>query len=355
MGRGRYIFVSEEKKHRRGQAVRRILLLLLPALLIAGTVMNFMVSRHVTLEHLRLRILNMPADLEGYSILHISDLHGENYGEKQKAAAAALGETRYSCVVMTGDMLGENGEIQPLLDLIALMPKETPKYYIPGDTDGSFTDAGAHGSLSVFRDWALELEAAGVTLLDRPVMESRGKGRIWFVPEELYALDTEGMLTVYERQMSDLRERAASLTADDAARLRYLEYEMERLEALQEMKKEVLQTDIQIVLTHVPLTEEYVSDIVKWGEKEEAFSLRYAGLILAGHYNGGQWRLPWGGAVYVPELGWLPEDTLVTGLDYVGGIPQHISPGLGSDPHYTWQPGRLFNPPKLTRIVLSGT
>ena len=76
--------------------------------------------------------------------------------------------------------------------------------------------------------------------------------------------------------------------------------------------------------------------------------------MLAGHYNGGQWRLPWGGAVYVPELGWFPEDERVTGLDYLAGIPQHISPGLGSDPHYTYQPGRLFNPPKLTRIILTG-
>ena len=333
--------------------MRRALILILPILLIAGWLVNFTISSHVTLENTRLRVLNLPDDLENYSILHISDLHGEEYGEKQKAIAMALGETLYSCVVMTGDMLGEKGEIQPLLDLIALMPKETPKYYIPGDTDGSMTDNGAHGSLEVFRDWALELQRAGVTLLDRPVMEVRGKGRIWFVPEELYALDLEGMLAVYSKQRNELRERAASLTADDAARLRWLEYETERLEATAEMKKTFLETDIQIVLTHTPLTADYVRDMVQWTEKGDAFSLRYASLILAGHYNGGQWRLPWGGAVYVPELGWFPEDELVRGLDYLAGIPQQISPGLGSDPHYRWQPGRIFNPPVLTRIVLT--
>ena len=333
--------------------MRRALILILPILLMAGWLVNFTISSHVTLENMRLRVLNLPDDLENYSILHISDLHGEEYGEKQKAIAMALGETRYSCVVMTGDMLGEKGEIQPLLDLIALMPKETPKYYIPGDTDGSMTDNGAHGSLEVFRDWALELQRAGVTLLDRPVMEVRGKGRIWFVPEELYALDLEGMLAVYSKQRNELRERAASLTADDAARLRWLEYETERLEATAEMKKTFLETDIQIVLTHTPLTADYVRDMVQWTEKGDAFSLRYASLILAGHYNGGQWRLPWGGAVYVPELGWFPEDELVRGLDYLAGIPQQISPGLGSDPHYRWQPGRIFNPPVLTRIVLT--
>ena len=41
------------------------------------------------------------------------------------------------------------------------------------------------------------------------------------------------------------------------------------------------------------------------------------------------------------------------GLGYVNGVPQYISPGLGSDPHYTWQPGRLFNSPVITRITLT--
>ena len=81
--------------------------------------------------------------------------------------------------------------------------------------------------------------------------------------------------------------------------------------------------------------------------------MRYAGLILAGHYNGGQWRLPGIGAVYVPELGWFPADDEIRGLSFPAGIPQYISPGLGSDPHYPYQPGRLFNSPTLTLITLT--
>ena len=82
--------------------------------------------------------------------------------------------------------------------------------------------------------------------------------------------------------------------------------------------------------------------------------MRYASLILAGHYNGGQRRIPFIGAVYVPELGWFPKDQEVQGLSYTDGIPQYISPGLGSDPHYEHQPGRVFNPPVITKITLTG-
>ena len=59
------------------------------------------------------------------------------------------------------------------------------------------------------------------------------------------------------------------------------------------------------------------------------------------------------GALYVPELGWLPEDRQVQGLSYIRGIPQYISPGMGSDPHYEHQPGRIFNNPVITKISLT--
>ena len=293
--KNQYIFASE-MTHGHGHKVRNAILLILPILIAAIWVLNITVSRRVTLEEIRLTVLNLPDDLESYSILHLSDLHGARYGERQKAFATALGTTRYSCVVMTGDMLGKDGDVEPLLELVALMPPDTPKFLIPGDTDGSLTESKAHSSLSVYADWADKLTAAGVQILDMPVLITREKGRIWFVPEELYAMDLEGMRNVFQKQIRDLNDRATSLTADDAARLRALEYEIQRIDTLKEMRKEFLPTDIQIVLTHTPLTREYVHDLVSWGEKEDPFSMRYASLILAGHYNGGQWRLPLAGA-----------------------------------------------------------
>ena len=351
--RNQYIFASELTKRNRSHRFRNAVLVLLPILIVSLFVLNLTVSRRIRVEEVKLTVLDLPADLENFSILHLSDLHGARFGEEQKAIKTALGTTRYSCVVMTGDMLGEDQDVQPLLELIALMPNDTPKYLIPGDTDGKAVETKAHSSLSVYTQWADELQAAGVQILDLPVLLTREKGRIWFVPEELYALDLAGMQDVYGRQLEELNGRKTSLTADDAARIRALEYEMERIGAMREMKKQFESTDIQVVLTHTPLSEEYVSDLISWTDKEDLFSMRYASLILAGHYNGGQWRIPFVGAFYVPELGWFPKDEQVQGLSYVHGIPQYISPGLGSDPHYEHQPGRIFNSPVITKIVLT--
>ncbi len=351
--KNKYIFATEMRRYQRNRKFRNTMLILIPLLIVTFLIANFTVSHRVRLEQVRLTVLNLPPDLEEYSILHISDLHGARYGERQKAIATALGSTRYSCVVMTGDMLGENQDIEPLLELVALMPADTPKYLIPGDMDGGFIDSGAHGSLSVYTDWALRLQEAGVRLVDRPMSETRGKGTIWFVPEEQYSIDLDVTESVYSKQLRELNERATALSADDAARIRAIEYELERLENLRDIRKEVKPEDIQVVLTHTPLTGEYVNNMISWTAKDSYFSMRYAGLILAGHYNGGQWRIPFYRAIYVPELGWFPEDSEIVGLSYPGGIPQYISRGLGSDPHYEHQPGRLFNAPAITRIILT--
>ena len=352
--RNRYIFAPAGRRRRkRGHGFRNAVLVFLPILAALVFVSNFIVSNRVVLEKVNLTILNLPADLEQYSILHLCDLHGAELGERQRAIATALGTTRYSCVIMTGDMLGEEQDPEALMDLIALMPAETPKYYIPGDTDGDYLDSFAHSSLSVYTDWAERLMAAGVTILDRPVSETRGKGTIWFVPEELYTLDLNRMTEVYTDQLAEMNRKATALTANDAARRRVLEYEISRMDAIREAKELFKPTDIQIALTHTPLGEDYVQDMITWGGKEDTFSMRYAGLILAGHYNGGQWRISLKGPAYVPELGWFPEDRLVQGLSYPAGIPQYISPGLGSDPHYENMPGRIFNSPTVTLITLS--
>ncbi len=351
--KNKYIFAPEQKRRERRHGFRNTVLVLIP-LLIAGLFLsNLVISRHVHLDRVSVTVLNLPADLENYSILHLSDLHGEVYGQNQKAIQAALGTTRYSCVIMTGDMLGENHDVQPLLDLVSLMPADTPKYYIPGDTDGSWLDSFAHGSLSVYTDWAVTLQQAGITLLDVPMSETRGKGTIWFVPEELYTLNLDNMEKVYANQLKDQSLRATSMTADDAAYRRVLEYERDRIQKIREIRKEFKAEDMQVVLTHTPLTEDYVREAFNFSGKEDYFSMRYAGLILAGHYNAGQWRLPFGGALYVPEFGWFPPDSDIVGLSWPGGVPQYISPGLGSAPQYTWEPGRLFNPPAMTLITLT--
>lgn len=349
--KNQYIFAGEVPRSR-GKSFLIGFGCVLLACLLAVLITNFTLNNQVQLTPVRITVQNLPDDLENWSILHISDLHGQEIGSGQSAIRKALSGANYSSVVFTGDMLGSGGEVQPLLDVISLLATDKPKFLIPGDEDPSPYMSSAHDSLSVYAPWAQAVMDAGVTILDEPVSVLRGKSTIWFVPEYLYSLDLDGMTAVYQKQLDALAD-FDMLTPDQSAQKRLAEHHLARLERIRLAMDSMKEKDIQVVLTHTPLTRSYVQTLLQWVDKTEVFSLRNAAVVLAGHYAGGQWRLPWGGALYVPEYGWFPQDSLITGLDYVNGIPQYISPGLAASAYYPWQPFRLFNQPEIGFVTLT--
>ncbi len=82
-------------------------------------------------------------------------------------------------------------------------------------------------------------------------------------------------------------------------------------------------------------------------------------LVIAGHYHGGQIRLPGYGAFYIPDdslprQGLFPPQELASGL-YVGnGIQQYVSRGLGASSRITFLKFRLFDTPEVNLIILEG-
>ncbi len=349
--RSQYIF-APEKQGVKGSSVFLWTCIFVFLAIAAVFTVNFVMDHQVVFKKQTITVQNLPEELENWTILHFSDLHGRELGEDQAAIKAAIKGQAYSSVVFTGDMIGEDGDIQPFLDLVALLPENTPKIYVPGDSDPEMLDAAAHGSLSVYADWAVRLQDAGVIMLDEPVCFTRGKSNIYFVPEYLYSLDLDGMEAAYRKQLEQLTADVI-LTPDEAAHKRVCQYHLERIERIRTVKRTITEKDIQIALTHTPLTRDYVTTMLNWNEKNEVFSLRHVSLVLAGHYCGGQWRIPGKGALYVPDYGFFPKDNLIVGLDYLSGLPQYISPGLGASDYYPWQPGRVFNSPTVTMIALT--
>lgn len=351
MGRKqRYIF-AEEKPHR----FRAFLLGVLVVAALAGlglTIYNFGLNHQVVLERQSITIPNLSGDLENWSILHISDLHGRYLGQGHASLSRAISGRSYSCAVFSGDMLGEDGDVQPLLDLVALLPEGMPKLLIPGDSDPPLIADAAHASLSPYADWAVALQEAGVTILDEPVSFTRNKSTIWFIPAEFYNLDIDSAESAYQARLDLLGASLTPPDPDEAAAARAAEYNIARMRRLREIKKTISASDIQIAVAHIPLTAEYVSEIIAVSDPSDVFSLRNVSLVLAGHYAGGQWRIPGSGALYVPELGFFPDDSLLMGLDYMSGVPQYISPGLSGSDYYPL-PGRLFNVPVVTVIYLT--
>ncbi len=351
--RQQYIF-SDEPRHGKAALIGFliVLMILLAALFTANLAMTHTVS--YTREYVT--ISNLPTDLDNFTILHLSDLNGAELGDKQSAVKKAIGSrSGYGAVVLSGNMVGESGNVQPVLDLLAQLPYGTPVLLLPGDGDPALYATTAHASLSPYADWAQQLLDAGVILLDEPHAIKAGKATIWFSPETIYTMDTVSTEKAWQNQIDALKAQVEPLTLDQSAMLRTAEYQVARMQRIRETIASIKEKDIQVVVSHMPLTKESVADSRAWATSK-IFTMSRVSLALSGGYCAGQWRIPGLGAVYVPELGFFPDDELITGMGYLSGMWQHISPGLGAGVDYPWfMPMRLFNSPGATMLVLTAT
>lgn len=330
-------------------------LLVVLLLLFAGLfTWNFALNHTVTYEKTYVTVASLPEALENFTILHLSDMNGAFLGENQSALRKVLEGKSPNVVVLSGNMVGE-GDAAAVLELVSIFPPGTTVLLLPGDDDPALYANTAHGSLSPYAPWASQLKDAGIIILDEPYAITRGKSTIWFIPEGLYSLDIENSRAAWQTQLDTINGIQGDLTPDEAAMKRNAEYQVERLTRIGETLPTIRSTDVQIMVTHMPLTKDYVTQARAEAGANDVLSMRRVALVLAGGYCGGQWRIPGVGAIWAPELGFFPDDSLIYGLNYTGGVWQHISPGLGVSPLYPMLPFRMFNSPVATLVVLTSS
>jgi predicted MPP superfamily phosphohydrolase len=296
--------------------------------------------------------MSLDKKLENFTVLHISDMHGSEMGLNADAWRTLLYGKGFSAVAMTGDMVGRGGDYTPLVSLIKTLrgiKADVPIYLIAGDDDPAPVLSSLHGNPEVLADWVRAAQDAGAVYLDRPVRQSVGKLTVWFSPEYLYSVDVAGMQQSLTRQKEDMEARGQQYEGEGGASYRALCYRLEAITQSAEAIKTMTRDDLQIGLTHVPLLTDYVREMVEWADEKAVFTFRKLSLVLAGHFCGGQWRLPATGPVYVPELGWFPGDAGIVGMQRVTSISQYISGGLNASDFYP-MPGRLFNTPSVTLL-----
>lgn len=335
---------------------------LIAVIAIAWTIIA-MVNGTVTTVTRRLSIPGLPSALEGYTIVQLSDLNGASFGEGQERLAGAISAVDYDVICMTGDMIGASGDPQPLYDLIDALDTSAPIMFITGDSDPEPLMDAPDADGSLYSDYIRQLQARGVTYVDSPQLITVGGANVWFSSALQLNINTQSNLDALEQ----IYNAALADPGNDAQALAYDAYRLDCARKLNSAAQSMQSVDLHITLSHVPLSDEFVHAI-QYAEGENSADTQdeYAGnqylrlidLALCGHYVGGQWRLPFVGALYVPDErlprgGWLPDQSDVSGLKRSNSVYIYTSTGLGTSDAYALPPFRLFNTPEIVVIELT--
>ena len=316
--------------------------------------LNGLSNRFVHLDTRSVTVLNLPKAMEGFKILHLSDLNAASLGNAQENLKDLLTKEAYQAVAMTGDMVGRSGNVLPLLDVLALIPDGIPVFLIAGDSDPSSLLAQPHGDGEVKADYIRKAETQNTIYLEAPYkLETEGQ-TIWFCPGELFMIDLANAHFALTELIRMLQSSDNPYDSQTGSQLRHAQHRLERMEASIEAIAQMKPTDTIVALMHHPPSSEQLSEL---SLRSRESSLIVPSLFLAGQFNNGQMRLPSLGPVYIPRQadgsgGLFPQDEGFTGLSIIKGFPVHISPGLGVSSYYPI-PIRLFNRPAATIISLT--
>lgn len=321
--------------------IKVIILSFLLVFIIGSIVYNIFDNNRFKVVEQEIVIDKLPKSFDGFKILEISDLHGRYFGKKQVNLLKRINQLNYDMIAFAGDMnkVGNNSleNSKAILDLIDGIKNKDIMIWVDGNLGPWAKDSINGCSTGEFTEIGEMLEKKGCNILILPYSISRGKDKIWIAPEML-----EVMFEMYEEfNVKDVGS----------------EKNLKKVQLFTQKAKKAFKElngngEVKILLDHYPRQANLT--VKEWNQMGW---LDYD-LILAGHYHGGQFRIPFIGALYIPSPtsgthnGYFPKQSEVKGLNLVSGIPQYISAGLGSSSSIKILDFRLFNTPEINVITL---
>lgn len=366
-----FLFAGTPQRMRRSGGLRlfgrEIHISFWPAFLIAIAlllvIMVFVQGGSLTVDEQEVTLVGLPQDLEGYRILHLSDLAGRRFGDAQATILREIGTLDYDAVFITGDMVGAGSDPEPFYELLEGLPSSKPVYFIAGDSDPDpvlDTTRDITGTVEemVLADWVLGAIERGAIYVDAPVELNVGNSSIWISPADMLNLNASELVNTCEDQMTQEQEGTVLGLATDHDTLPATTYRYQRAQRLLSAVNSMTATDVHISLAHEAPSADYLAASASHSAGESF--LTQPSLVLAGHYCGGVWRLPLLGAFYIPSStadrhGWFPAQEDVQGLSSVSGTQVYISAGLSTSGSAPLMAFRFLNRPQISIIELTAT
>ncbi len=282
--------LSKKKKRLTSISILLVLLLLLVFVLIN--------NKKIEISTVEYYNDSIPASFDNYSVVQISDLHNEEFGDNQKILIEKVKLLNPDLIVFTGDMVDRNKyDLETTMTFIKGIKDVAPIYSISGNHESSIDYNELYNRFTEEGVIILEDDMELITV-NNETIELIGLSDPSFLPNEPY--------------LGDLG--------------------IENIEDVLSKYKE--SDNFQLLLSHRPeLFNIYVENSME--------------LVLCGHAHGGQVRLPFIGGLVAPDQGLFPKYD--AGLFVENGTSMYVSRGLGN----SIVPLRINNNPEIVNIILN--
>lgn len=260
--------------------------------------------KKIDLTKLNIEDNYLPESFNGCRILHVSDLHNCDFGDRQEKLIQLSRQQKPDYIFITGDMIDQYhaGMKQACLYIRGLI-KIAPVFYVTGNHEWEIQE-------EVRRAFFSFLRRSGVVILHDEIVELK---------KEESSIQLIGIDDPY----AALRKLGK---IDDSL---FAKYFLKRLSILNQRKKGMY----TILLSHRPEFINYYSKVK-------------INLVFSGHAHGGQFRLPILGSVLAPHQGFFPK--YAEGIICKEDTSMIVSRGLGD----SLFPVRIGNFPELLLVTL---
>ena len=238
-------------------------------------------------------------ELNGFTIVQISDLHNEEFGEGQKKLLNMVSECEPDMIAITGDFIDcRHPNVDIAMEFIKGAVDIAPVYYVPGNHERWVSKE--------YKDLCRRMKDAGVHLMTD-------------IQEPLLYNNNE--IVCMGIKDPDFYDAAESDTKKILTKEVITEFEYTK-------------EDFTLLLSHRP-------------ELFHIYTEAGIDLILTGHAHGGQFRLPFIGGLAAPNQGLFPKYD--AGVFSENDTHMVVSRGIGN----SIIPLRFNNPPEIVVVKLT--
>ncbi|WP_431800724.1 metallophosphoesterase [Halobacillus andaensis] len=117
--------------------VVRNMLIIIIVLIISSAIYITWDNQRIKVVEQTVEINELSSELEGFSILQITDLHEKTFGSNQEKLIESINGLDYDAIVFTGDMLNgsDSKNFEPFYTLIEGIENKDFAFYVPGNAD----------------------------------------------------------------------------------------------------------------------------------------------------------------------------------------------------------------------------